>query len=354
MIITMSDYLLEQEISTASCDDIVLEQAIAEFEVSCAIIEAYTKQFMMLEYGNEFYQEKADDDDDDEKPGFFKKIKEGFKHLVDSIWTFLKNVWGRFMAFLNSGKNKVLNKKLQKMLNDDSEKLANFSVSLPEAAVRNIAIEKVSEYTNKFIELVNDRELDPSKYASLTSDLNTILNDWKDLADYVKANPEHTVSGNPENFGTGTKLSSGDSAYEGSFRAKIVTISGRNAATRMLRWTEDIENLRQNADLRNIMKTLNDKAVIEEFKEAFGEGEDKDFKRIIKEIKNCGKEIMNLSIAFANTLQRIVDLSAKAAERAEKQRAKREKAEEKEAARAAKADGKPPKSAKYQDDVDKL
>ena len=44
MVITMSDYLLEQEISTASCDDIVLEQAAAEIEVSSALIDAYCKQ----------------------------------------------------------------------------------------------------------------------------------------------------------------------------------------------------------------------------------------------------------------------------------------------------------------------
>ena len=48
MIIKLSDYIMEQTISTASVDDIEMEQVKAEIEVTSAICEAYFKQLDMM------------------------------------------------------------------------------------------------------------------------------------------------------------------------------------------------------------------------------------------------------------------------------------------------------------------
>jgi hypothetical protein len=53
MEITMSNFLMENDISDACCDDIAMEQYNAEMEVLTALSEAYFKQLQMVEYFQE-------------------------------------------------------------------------------------------------------------------------------------------------------------------------------------------------------------------------------------------------------------------------------------------------------------
>lgn len=96
MVITMSDYLLEQEISTASCDDIYFEQVQAEIEVADSLMCAYAKQLMIEEYA---YTEAEDDsskkseESSTAKKGFFKSIGAFFKGIFKFIADKLKAFW---------------------------------------------------------------------------------------------------------------------------------------------------------------------------------------------------------------------------------------------------------------------
>ena len=46
---TLENFVMEQSINTSSVDDILLEQAIAEFEVANAIFECYKKEEILQE-----------------------------------------------------------------------------------------------------------------------------------------------------------------------------------------------------------------------------------------------------------------------------------------------------------------
>lgn len=99
MVITMSDYLLEQEISRASCDDIYIEQAAAEIEVASAIVDAYLKQAIMLEYADDgsVYLEA-------EGKGFFKTIWEGIVSLATSIWSAITGLVDKIKTYFANKK----------------------------------------------------------------------------------------------------------------------------------------------------------------------------------------------------------------------------------------------------------
>ena len=53
MRIKLSDYILEQSVSTSSAIDIELEQLVAEMDVCCKLAMAYNKQFLMEDYFQE-------------------------------------------------------------------------------------------------------------------------------------------------------------------------------------------------------------------------------------------------------------------------------------------------------------
>lgn len=95
MIVTLSDYILEQEVSAASCDDITMEQGLAEMQVYAALANAYAKQFLMLEYASEYTME-ADDEtatqtdtangsgqSESKWKKFWRTIWEGIKHAIE-------------------------------------------------------------------------------------------------------------------------------------------------------------------------------------------------------------------------------------------------------------------------------
>lgn len=92
---TLQNYVLEQEINNTSIGDIYVEQAIAEFEVACAVLECYQKEEILLEYASsdisEFgiFQEGAWDKVK-ETGG---KAKEGLKKAGHAVKTALKKGW---------------------------------------------------------------------------------------------------------------------------------------------------------------------------------------------------------------------------------------------------------------------
>lgn len=91
MVVTLSDYILEQEVSTASCDEIVFEQLQAEIDVNTAIVSAYAKQLAMLEFASGYTMEADTSTSTEQKKGFFSKLWGGIK----KVWKAICDWFGR-------------------------------------------------------------------------------------------------------------------------------------------------------------------------------------------------------------------------------------------------------------------
>lgn len=100
MVVTLSDYILEQEVSTASCDDILIEEAYAAMEVNRALANAYAKEITMLEYavefGSDLYVEAEGGTGTEEKTGFGAKVGKFFKTIWDAIVNAFKWIGRQF------------------------------------------------------------------------------------------------------------------------------------------------------------------------------------------------------------------------------------------------------------------
>jgi len=95
--IKLSDFIMEQEVSTASCEDIVLEQLQAEIDVASSLVGAYAKQIVMMEYAPEYVQEGQTKDElktiwHDKDTNFFKKLLQSFKALCAGIGRFFSGI----------------------------------------------------------------------------------------------------------------------------------------------------------------------------------------------------------------------------------------------------------------------
>lgn len=89
MIVTLSDYIMEQTVSPASCEDITMEQGLAEMEVYTALANAYAKQILMLEYAAEYTME-ADGETATTTEATEEKKNSKFKEFWRTIWEGIK------------------------------------------------------------------------------------------------------------------------------------------------------------------------------------------------------------------------------------------------------------------------
>ena len=160
MIIQLSDFILEQEISTASASDIIVEQTLAEFEVSCALVEAYTKQLTMLQYADpdsSFYQEAESGEKND---GFFKRIWEALKKAWKSFTGFFVNLWKKFIGLFKKKKNGT------SIIDDTIENLSQ----IPIEQQKDFKV-KVKGTTSQQIDFLLDSAEDFEKMVSYAAEL---------------------------------------------------------------------------------------------------------------------------------------------------------------------------------------
>ena len=105
MVVTLSDYILEQEVSTASCDDIVLEQLQAQIDVNLALANAYLKEYMMLEYASVYTEADENNGQTEEKKS--GKFKEWLKKVWEAIKGFFVKIGTKIKQFVRWIKTKI-------------------------------------------------------------------------------------------------------------------------------------------------------------------------------------------------------------------------------------------------------
>lgn len=263
MVITMSDYLLEQEISTASCDDITLEQAAAEIEVASSLIDAYLKQVVMLECA---YMEKADEDTDEDeddsddgeqKPKFFAKIGSAIKKFFVGIFDFLRGLWGRIVNFFKRIKADGMMKRMAKMSEEEKNNFAyslgvaldnaNSPLSLEalvkkEDTMRTNLFEMITELTSRFVDLFDAVNTNLDTWTQLASDASNVS---KTISEFKKAYKD-TAKG-PE-------------------YTKLHTISFEE----YYKWIENVNAVFEDKRVSEILKVLGNKETVNKFAEALG------------------------------------------------------------------------------------
>lgn len=133
-MITLENFVLEQEISQCDVYDIFIEQALSEIDVACALLDTYAKNQAIMEYCAERNidarvileaadsdTETSDDSSDSKKKGKFN-IGNAIDKAIDAVVTCFKMLYAK----LTRVPTKVLRKKLN-----------NLTVKNVEANIRN-------------------------------------------------------------------------------------------------------------------------------------------------------------------------------------------------------------------------
>ena len=161
---TLENFVMEQSINTSSVDDILLEQAIAEFEVANAIFECYKKEEILQEYvtnpsefgvfmeSDESAETSADDAETPTKKNPFKtagkfitnKAKAGGAWL-SKAWNLLVTAVKRFVqvTFVDVDFGKIADA-IDKKFDDDQ----TFDLSLRPF----VAVQQSSQFLEKLAE----------------------------------------------------------------------------------------------------------------------------------------------------------------------------------------------------------
>lgn len=113
---TINEYILEQDISSATCSDIEIEQAFAEMSVLSEMCRCYEKAQMFAEYASEpsvvtscgiFMESDTDAGANEEKK------KKTFKEYIVSIGKVISGLWGKFLDIFKN----IFSSQMMKILN---------------------------------------------------------------------------------------------------------------------------------------------------------------------------------------------------------------------------------------------
>lgn len=145
----MSDYILEQDISSASVMDIEIQQAYAEMAVASALMDCYLKQATIMEYASCDASEfgvfvESDDSTSKESKGFINTIKNAWNKFINWIKSTFKAL---VMAIAKKSPEKTLYY-LEKCPDD-----ATFKLSAP--VVNNIqSFSHLYDVLNQLLEVL--------------------------------------------------------------------------------------------------------------------------------------------------------------------------------------------------------
>lgn len=129
MIVTLSDYILEQEVSTAECSDITMEQTLAGIDVASKLWAAYTKQIVMLEYANT-YMEADEQTATETKTGekWYQKAWTAIKNFFKMIGTWFVNRYNDLKKLFS--KNKTALDHVDSKMESDAEYAAEVTTEI--------------------------------------------------------------------------------------------------------------------------------------------------------------------------------------------------------------------------------
>lgn len=174
MVVTLSDYILEQEVSTASCDDIVCEQLQAEVDVCIALANAYAKEVMMLEYAT-VYQEEAEETE--KKPS---KIREFFGGIWEKICKIASAIANWFSTKFAAIKAKFDKRRMEKA-REKALKIEREGSPEEKALLASQIMKETGFVSTKFLTTgakVFKEAVD--KYLEFASGLRTLFEKWVD------------------------------------------------------------------------------------------------------------------------------------------------------------------------------
>lgn len=183
----LSDYILEQDISLASCDDIEVARCFAEMEVLGSIVECYAKQALIMEY---YSGDPADfnifmESDLPATPASTESSDPNVREKTKGKW--YTSIFKWLVAAVKSVYNAITRVdygKLIVMLKDLPEDTKFDGVDLSYSLV--VA---VSDATDKFKELLKDHVANPAEYTAIVDDLKSkekaVQNKVKDGVSYT-------------------------------------------------------------------------------------------------------------------------------------------------------------------------
>ena len=194
----ISDWILEQDISTASCDDIGLAQCFAEMEVLSALMECYAKQELIQEYCSgdirefDVYMESGDeadaepegessdgsDDSGDKKSkGAGSKVKETVKKWWGSVIDLIKNI-GTLIVKLFS---RVSYEQIKERVVESTAETWTIPVAMISGMQRYL--KAILVHYKTFSNLLTSKTTDIAKYKSLDNDITSSKNTFERTID---------------------------------------------------------------------------------------------------------------------------------------------------------------------------
>ena len=208
----ISDWILEQDISTASCDDIGLAQCFAEMEVLSALMECYAKQELIQEYCSgdirefDIYMESGDetgaepeegssessDDSGDKKSNKFKdfmsgagnkakgagsRVKETAKKWWGSVIDLIKNIGTLIVKLVSS----VSYEQIKERVVESTAETWTIPVAMISGMQRYL--KAILVHYKTFSNLLTSKTTDISKYKSLDNDITSSKNTFERTID---------------------------------------------------------------------------------------------------------------------------------------------------------------------------
>lgn len=169
MLVKLSDFLLEQEVSNSDISDIVIEQAMAEFDVCLKLTNAYYKQLLMEEYSDtppvDTIQEakiieisdrkqseeekKAEDEKDVSTNRFVNVLKSVLKTVGNFFNAIGKKIEKLLKAHVKLGKNAI--KHLKNISDEDAEKFIRYLAARSKTKSRSALYTSYNITDNKYI-----------------------------------------------------------------------------------------------------------------------------------------------------------------------------------------------------------
>ena len=273
---TMSEYILEQSISTATCFDIEIERSLAEMNVLAEMCACYEKAEIFAEYASDpsvvaecgIFLEADDKNamriggqdpkrlEDKESNGSTEKSKKKnlFTRFLESIKTALSNLWKKFLDILE----KIMDAPMQKALDQIPPGTIVIQKNTDMHAIATRAVFDTHCMNEVFEEFIRDIKAgDIKRIQSLFSDKNNFKNS---INTYIKNNVDN--------------MKAADKSF--AFTKE-----------EMLKWRESLKRSKKIQKTRAIMKEIES---ITDINESFGKADISVIKGAVHNISSYMKE----------------------------------------------------------------